>query len=74
MDVCPWLSSVPILVPTRSIRFTIPKYVNVVSVLTTFGMISAQLVTIVPREFGKMCLNISRLSDAPSVRAAYTNS
>ena len=55
------------LVPAKAEMFTIPRYVRDVSELITLGITSAQLVTMVPSEFGKMCLNISRQSDAPSV-------
>ena len=40
----------------------------------TPGMVITALVTMVPRELGKMCLKISRRSLAPRVRAASTYS
>ncbi len=58
------------LVPAKSEMFTIPKYENEVSELITLGIVSAQLVIIVPNELGKMCLNISLQSEAPKVLAA----
>ena len=42
--------------------------------LKTLSADKTQLVMIVPKEFGKICLNIMRLSLAPNVRAAKTYS
>ena len=53
---------------------TMPRYESMDSVKMTPGMVSTDPVMIVPKEFGKIYLNMMRLSFAPSVRAASTYS
>ncbi len=64
----------PIDVSFSPLKLIIPKYVSIVSDHITPGITSTVLVTIVPSELGKMCLNIILGSLAPSVRAAKTYS
>ena len=71
---CPFESNVPRDVKFLPLKLIIPRYDRVDSVKIALGITNTDDVIKVPREFGKMCLNIKRLSRAPKVLAARTYS
>jgi hypothetical protein len=70
----PFESNVPTDVCVEDSRLTIPRYVKLDSEKITPGIIRILPVISVPIALGKMCLNISLLSLAPSVLAERTYS
>lgn len=71
---CPPANKVPTEVMLEVDKLIIPKYDNDVSEKIIPGITRTELVTIVPNELGKMCLNIIRKSFAPNVLDAKTYS
>ena len=71
---CPAANKVPTDVILPELRLIMPKYDNDVSEKIIPGIIRTELVIIVPKAFGKICLNIILGSLAPNVREARTYS
>ena len=66
--------SVPRLVILEPPKLTIPRKLKMLSLKIVLGITRTEEVIMVPKELGKICFQINRLSRAPNVPAAMTYS